>query len=265
MRAGYLQFKPEFCNVENNIKRINELIEGSDFDLLVTPELSNSGYLFTEKRELETCAETIPDGKFCRAIAKLANEKNAYIVSGLAEKAGDKFFNSAVLVSPQGEFKTYRKIHLFNEEKLWFSPGDSPFQVNGINVNGEKVIIGMMICYDWLYPEASRSLAMQGAQVICHPSNLVMPYCQDAMYARAVENRVFIITSNRIGKDANGGKELTFTGQSVMLNPKGNYLHRASDNSEECFITDINPADALNKKMTDYNSIFEDLRRDMYA
>ena len=81
-----------------------------------------------------------------------------------------------------------------------------------------------MICFDWVIPEAARTLALKGAQIICHPSNLVMPYCQKAMYARAVENHVFIITPNRIGKDENSGKEVSFTGGSIILNPKGDYL-----------------------------------------
>jgi predicted amidohydrolase len=264
MIAGYLQFKPAFCDAKRNIERIYELTRNIDFDLLVMPELSNSGYLFTEKEQLAHASETIPGGIFCRALAKLAKEKNAFIVCGLAEKAGNKFYNSSVLVNPNGEIKTYRKIHLFNEERLWFTPGDGRFEVFDINSAGSKVKIGMMICYDWLYPEAARSLAIQGAQIICHPSNLVMPYCQNAMYARAVENRVFTITANRVGTDKNNGNELSFTGQSVMLDPKGNYLSRASEGGEECFAAEIDPSMALNKKMNDYNSIFEDLRRDKY-
>lgn len=264
MRAGYLQFKPELHDPETNIEKINALIEDIDFNLLVLPELSNSGYLFTKKSELESSAELIPDGKFCKAVADMARSKNAYIVCGLAERSGEKFYNSSILVSPAGEFNTYRKIHLFNEERLWFSFGNEKFKVYDIKAGGENVKVGMMICYDWLYPESARSLAIQGAQIICHPSNLVMPYCQNAMYARAVENRVFVITTNRIGTDTNGGKEVSFTGQSVIIDPKGNYLRRAGESSDECFIIDIDPAQALDKKMNEYNSIFADLRRDMY-
>ena len=264
MRAGYLQFKPEFCDTGSNIKKINDLINKIDFDILVMPELSNSGYLFTEKEELENAAESIPDGDTCRAIAEIAKVKNAYIVCGIAERAGKKYYNSSILVSPEGEFDTYRKIHLFNEEKLWFSPGHEKFKVNDITVMGEKVKIGMMVCYDWIYPESARSLAIQGAQLICHPANLVMPYCQNAMYARAVENRIFVITANRIGKETNNGKEVCFTGQSIIIDPKGNYLKRASEDTEECFIAEIEPGQALDKKINDYNSIFEDLRKDMY-
>src|SRR4030095_4602803 len=261
MRAGYLQFQPVFGEPEKNIEKILELTSGKNFDLLVMPELSNSGYLFSSKSELEKCAERVPDGFFCKAILNLSKEKNAFIVCGLAEKEGEKFYNSSILAFPNGTIKLYRKIHLFNEEKRWFEPGNKPFEMYEIT---NKVKVGMMICYDWIYPESARTLTMKGAQIICHPSNLVMPYCQDAMYARAVENRIFTITANRIGKEINGGKELFFTGQSVILNPIGIYLQRGSSDKEECIIVEIEPEMALNKKMNEYNSIFEDRREEMY-
>jgi len=265
MLAGYLQFKPEFCDCDANINRIKELTAGIGFDLLVMPELSNSGYLFTSAGEVKKASESIPDGKFCSFLISFSKEKNAHIVCGIAEVAGDKYFNSSVLVSPSGSIVTYRKIHLFYEEKLWFEPGNFPFSVNEIDINSNNVKIGMMICYDWIYPESARSLAIQGAQIICHPSNLVMPFCQNAMFARAVENRVFTITSNRVGSEIKSGKKLYFTGQSVILDPKGNYLHRGSEDKEECIIVEIYPEIALNKNINENNSIFEDRRPDMYS
>jgi len=75
----------------------------------------------------------------------------------------------------------------------------------------------MMICFDWFFPESARTLALKGAQLILHPSNLVMPYCQDAMITRSIENRVFSITSNRIGRE--GG--YNFTGKSQIVSFDG--------------------------------------------
>jgi len=265
MLAGFLQFNPVFCNTDANINKIADLTSGKDFDLLVLPELSSSGYLFISKEEVRKASENIPGGKFCRFLIELSKSKNACIVSGICEKEGDKFYNSSVLVYPDGRVVIYRKIHLFFEERTWFEPGNFPFFSSDININGKTVKIGMMICYDWIYPESARSLAMNGAQIICHPSNLVMPYCQDAMYARAVENRVFTITANRTGTEINGEKKIFFTGQSVILDPKGNYLHRASEADEECIIVKIDPDEANNKNINEINSIFEDRRKDMYT
>ncbi len=196
---------------------------------------------------------------------KICSERNSFIVCGICERNEDKFFNSSVLVYPDGKIFTYRKIHLFDDEKLWFTPGDKSFSVYEIgNYKFEKVKIGMMICFDWIFPETSRTLALQGAQIICHPSNLVMSYCQRAMFTRAIENRVFTITANRTGKDVNGEKVLSFTGESVIVSPYGEYLCRSGADSEEVCIVEIDSAEALDKNITPHNNLFEDRREEFY-
>lgn len=264
MKVGYLQFKPEFGRPEQNIKRIEDLISDKDFDLLVLPELANSGYLFCDKNELLKCGEEIPNGDFCRSLLKICKGKDAFIVSGICEKSGNRFYNSSVLVHPDGTINTYRKIHLFYDEKLWFASGNNKLEVFEIKTPSFTIKVGMMICFDWMFPETARTLALKGAQIICHPSNLVMPYCQTAMFTRALENQVFTITANRIGKDENGNKDISFTGQSVILDPKGNYLSRASEDREECVIVEIDERQALNKNLNPHNNLFEDRRTDIY-
>ncbi|MEO8664392.1 MAG: nitrilase-related carbon-nitrogen hydrolase [Ignavibacteria bacterium] len=265
MKAGYLQFKPEFGKPEDNIARINKLLSGEKFDLLVLPELANSGYLFTVKGELGKFSEEIGDGRFCNSLKKICSDKGSFIVSGICERDGNNFYNSSVLVCPDGKIFSYRKIHLFDEEKLWFNPGDrapETFEIRSERFG--KVRIGMMICFDWIFPETARTLALKGAQIICHPSNLVMSYCQRAMFTRAVENQVFTITANRTGKDVKGERELAFTGESVIVSPKGEYLCRADIDKEEVCIVEINPGDALNKNITGNNNLFEDRREELY-
>lgn len=265
MRIGYLQFKPEFGQPDKNISRIREMISEREFDLLVLPELANSGYLFVDKSELNDLSEDTESGKFCSALKEISNDKNAYIVSGLCERSDGKFYNSSVLVRPDGKISVYRKIHLFDEEKLWFEPGDTSPEVSEIEGdNFGKVKIGMMICFDWFFPETARTLSLKGAQIICHPSNLVMAYCQTAMFTRALENRVYTITANRIGSDARENKELFFTGESVIVSPKGEYLCRGSVDREEICITEIDPGFALNKNLNDRNNIFEDRKKEFY-
>ena len=265
MKTGYLQFKPEFGNPDKNISRIKEMVSDKDFDLLVLPELANSGYLFIDKSELNDLAEDVETGKFCSALKEICRSKNAHIVSGLCERSGDRFYNSSILVRPDGKISVYRKIHLFDEEKLWFTPGYSSPEVYEISgENFQKVKIGMMICFDWFFPETARTLALKGAQIICHPSNLVMAYCQTAMFTRALENRVFTITANRIGYDVRENKELFFTGESVIVSPKGEYLCRGSKDKEEICITEIDPDIALNKNLNDRNNIFTDRKKEFY-
>jgi predicted amidohydrolase len=266
MKIGFLQFEPALLNVNVNKAKVEELIKDKDFDLLVLPELANSGYLFSSNEEVSASSEQIPRGDFCRMLIKTASKNNSFIVSGICERAGDKYYNSSIMVYPSGEIKTYRKIHLFYEEKNWFSPGETPPEVFEIENNRMgKVKVGMMICFDWIFPETARTLALKGAQIICHPSNLVLPYCQKAMYTRAVENKVFTVTANRIGKESNGGKELDFTGESVIIDPEGNYLARGSADSVGLTVIDIDPSKANDKNITKLNNIFEDRRTDLYS
>ncbi|GAH17893.1 unnamed protein product [marine sediment metagenome] len=121
----------------------------------------------------------------------------------------------------------------------------------------------MLICFDWIYPEAIRTLALKGAQIILHPANLVTPYCPDAMITRAIENRVFVVTADRIGKEKRNSKELKFIGKSQIITPKGEILVRVE--TEECVgFVDIDPNLALDKKFNQYNNLLEDRREDLY-
>lgn len=264
MITGLLQFEPEFGNANANTKKIVSLLEPVEFDLIVLPELANSGYLFTSFDEVENSSETITGSNFVNALLEVAVKKNGSIVTGICEKSHYKYYNSSLLITPSGRTHTYRKIHLFDTEKKWFTPGsDSPavFEIEG---SFGKVNIGMMICFDWFFPETARTLALQGAQIICHPSNLVLSYCQRAMFARAVENRVFTVTANRTGTENRGGNKLEFTGQSVMVSPKGKYLIEAGKNDEVVMTVDIDPLNALDKHVTGSNNIFEDRRKELY-
>jgi predicted amidohydrolase len=265
MKVGFFQFKPEFGKPETNAERVKNFLSGKDFDLIVLPELSNSGYLFTHEDELKKFSECIPDGLFTNSLKEISALNSCFIVAGVCEVDNGNHYNTSVLIYPDGQVKLYRKIHLFSEEFFWFKPGNLHFEVHEIETeNGEKCKVGMMICFDWIYPEAARTLALKGAQLICHPSNLVLPYCQDAMITRSLENRVFIITTNRVGKETNKGKELEFTGRSEIVNSKGSVLYRASADKEEIFITEINPEESNNKLATNYNDLFKGRRNEFY-
>ena len=112
----------------------------------------------------------------------------------------------------------------FYNEKLWFAPGNRPLEVYTIGT----VTIGIMICFDWFFPEVARALAVKGADILCHPANLVLPYCPQAMITRCIENRVFAITANRIGTERRTEESLSFIGTSQILGTKGEILYRAS-------------------------------------
>jgi predicted amidohydrolase len=182
-------------------------------------------------------------------------------VLGFAEKRDKQCYNSAALIGPDGIEHVYRKIHLFNEEKFCFDQGDTPFIVN--DINGVK--IGIMICFDWVFPEVTRTLAIQGAQIICQPSNLVLTYCQQTMISRSIENKVFAITANRYGTDKRPQGSLKFTGKSQIVAPDGKLLHRSASQRDALYITEIEPEEANNKMITKHNNLFDDRRPEFYT
>ncbi len=267
MKVGFMQFSPLLGRKKENVERVINSLRGAKADLLVLPELFSTGYLFLNEEELRRSAETIPGGPTVSEFLELAKEENTNLVFGIAERADDKLFNSSVLLTPKGDFFVYRKLHLFDREKLLFSPGDKKLEVFDIG----EVKIGMMICFDWIFPEVARTLALKGADIICHPSNLILPYCQEAMITRCIENRVFAITSNRTGREKvgdpaedGGGVELTFTGNSQIVDPKGRIVAKADGKEEKVCVVEIDPSLAKDKKVTAKNDIFKDRRRDFY-
>lgn len=260
MKIGFIQFEVLFGDKDYNLGTVSRLIETEKADIWVLPELFNTGYLFTSRDELENLAEEIPGGETTRSLVALAKKNNTSIVAGITERHEELFFNSAILVDANGFRGLYRKIHLFDQEKLWFTPGDLQFQVWDIGA----AKIGIMICFDWIFPEAARTLALRGAEIICHPSNLVLPYCQNAMITRCLENRVFAVTANRIGTEERGGKKLTFTGASQVTGTKGEVLYQAKSDREEIAVVEIDPNLAPDKLATPNNHIFNDRRPEMY-
>lgn len=181
-------------------------------------------------------------------------------MAGLPERDGDLIFNSSVLVRPDGSVELYRKVHLFWDEKLIFSRGDLGFPV----FEACGTTVGMMICFDWVFPEAARSLALAGARVICHPSNLVLTFCPDAMPTRCLENRVYALTSNRVGVEERvAGSRLEFTGLSQVCGPINNVMARLDGESTGAAVAEIDLIDT-DKRLTPRNDLFEDRRPDQY-
>jgi predicted amidohydrolase len=261
MRIGYYQYEPMFGAVGKNLDTIRATLEQADADLIVLPELCASGYQFVSAEEVQRLAEPVPDGPTTRMLIDVAKRRKMHLVAGLPELAGSVLYNSAVVVGPSGFIGCYRKSHLFFEETLWFTPGDTGFQVWNIG----SATIGVMICFDWYYPESARTLALMGADIICHPSNLVLPNCPDSMPVRCLENRVFAVTCNRIGTESRGGKDpLTYIGNSEVVSARGVILRRAPRDREELAIVEIDPAEARNKQLTRYNDLLRDRRPDLY-
>ncbi|UCF80091.1 MAG: acyltransferase [Acidobacteriota bacterium] len=261
-RIGVFQFAPAFGEVDKNLARVEKAVEASErADLVVLPELFATGYQFVSHAEVGKLAEPVPGGPTTQFLLRLAKERCCVVVGGLAEKDGEAVYNAAVSVGSNGVLALYRKIHLFAEETVWFRPGDRPLPV--FEARGTRV--GIMVCFDWRFPEAARTLTLRGTDILAHPANLVHPHCPDAMVTRSLENRVFSATANRTGAEERGGKEkISFTGRSQVVSPEGERLI-AMDAEEENFrVVEIDPALARDKHVTPQNDILRDRRPEFY-
>ncbi len=262
MKVGFFQFSPQFGETKRNLESIIQAINSFQGDLLVFPELALSGYQFLSKEEARELSEDVPSGIVCQKIEQAIRGRELYVVVGLAERDHECVYNSAVLIGPKGYIGTYRKTHLFFEETLWFTPGNTGFHVWDIGL----ARIGLLVCFDWFYPEAARTLALKGADILCHPSNLVLPYCPDAMVTRCLENHVFSITANRVGVEQRGTQAaLSFIGLSEIVGPNGKILHRASQEETALITIDIDVSQARDKRINPFNDLLKDRRTEWYV
>lgn len=254
--VGYVQNNPRILKVQENIAGFLSLVKGKKADLWVLPEFFATGYNFRDRREVRRVAETVPGGLTTRTLLDFSQKNRCAVAAGLVEKSGGRLYNSGILVS-KGKVSLYRKTHLFAREKRLFSPGNTGFWVR--RVSGVKV--GMMICFDWFFPESARTLALLGAEVILHPANLVLPWGPEGMKLRGLENHVFTVTANRVGLE----RGLRFIGRSQVTSPKGEVLSRASGGRTLAGVLSIPAASARDKNITAYNHVLKDRRAKLYS
>jgi len=259
VKIGLLQMAPVLGNLAANLERLDALLpELEGCRVAVLPELCNSGYNFESREHALACAESLDASPFLDHLASACARHGFHLVVGLCERDGDELYNSAVLVGPEGPLGTYRKVHLFNEEKLRFAPGNLGFPVFQLG----ELRLGILICFDWHFPEAFRILALKGADLICHPSNLVIPgRCQQAVCAHALLNHVYVATANRTGTE----RGLTFTGESLIADPAGQVVARATREDAMCLAVEIDLALARDKMATPRNHIVDDRRPELYG
>jgi predicted amidohydrolase len=186
-------------------------------ELVVLPELAQSGYVFQHRAEAFSLAETAGAGPATRAWIGAAAELGLYVVAGFAERDGNRLYNSAFLAAPDGQWEVFRKVHLWDHEALYFEPGNLGFPT----FDTEFGRVGMMICYDGWFPEAYRSLALAGVDLVCVPTNWVpipgQAADQPAMatlltMAAAHSNGITVAAADRIGVE----RGQPFIGQSLI-------------------------------------------------
>lgn len=262
IQLGYCQYEVDYGDWKANARQVAAAVAPlRGPGLLVLPELAFTGYDFPNRDDARAMAEPFGEGRTSALLQRLAAETGITLVCGYAELAGESVFNSAMCVEPSGVMHNYRKLHLFNREKTLFDPGDLPPRAFDTALGR----IGMMVCFDWFFPEVTRCLALDGALLIAHPSNLVLPWCQRAMFTRCIENRIFTVTANRIGTETQAGRDLTFTGASQVMGPKGELLAQAPVDSAETRLVSVSLSEAAGKRLNEYNDLFDDRRVEMFG
>ncbi len=259
-RVAIVQNDPSFGAKQQNVTQCLTMMRQVKADLYVLPELFAAGYNFIDKNEARQLAETFPGGYTHQQINNFASQQRCFVVYGFPELAGEEVYNSAAIVGHEGSIGLYRKVHLYDREKLFFAAGDLGFQVFDTTFGK----IGIMICFDWYFPESARTLALKGAQIIAHPANLVLPNCPDCMPTRCLENRVFAATANRVGTEDRGGHSLRFIGKSQITSPRGEILCRAPDGRAEIAVLDVEPSLADDKNLNTHNHLLKDRRPETY-
>ncbi|TGG89270.1 nitrilase-related carbon-nitrogen hydrolase [Geotoga petraea] len=262
MRVSLVQFRPELFQIKSNVEKALKMVNDTEEDLIVLPEMAFTGYAYTDKEEVEKTSETAGEDSAysINTVRDFAVKKNKNIVFGFNEKYNNEYYNSSIFIKSDGSYSIYRKIHLFNREKLFFTPGENGFFVE--DFKGYKV--GMAICFDWIFPESFRTLNVLGAELIVHPSNLVLPYCQEANKIRSLENRLFIATSNRWGVEKNKNIEYEFTGMSQITDPKGNIIERYEKKGDIVKTFNLNLLESRDKNINKFNNILKDRRKEFY-
>jgi 5-aminopentanamidase len=233
--------------------------------VVVLPELVSSGYVFRSRAEAAACAEAA-DGPTVTGWARLAAEHQIVIVGGFCETSGGELYNSAALVDPGGLRCVYRKAHLWDEESLWFTPGGAAPPVVATRFGQ----IAVMICYDLEFPEWVRLPALDGAQLLCAPTNWpAFPRPEGErpaeivrVQADAAVNRMFIAACDRAGAE----RGVDWVAGSVIVDPDGWPLAEAPRGAGPVTISaQCQLASALDKATGPRNNAHADRRPGLYG
>ena len=214
-------------------------------DLIVFPECMLSGYCFASLEQAAACAQNIP-GPATDHIAQWCSEHNKYVIFGMLESGPEgAIYNSCPIVGPRGLVGLYRKIHLpFLGVDRFVTAGRWPYQT--YDLDGLKV--GVHICYDASFPESSRVMALQGADLLVLPTNWppgAMTFAKYLPNARALENNVYFLSVNRVGTES----KFRFIGQSRLCDVDGEAMAGCDEESEGLVIGRIDPEVARMKRL----------------
>lgn len=247
-RIAAVQMDPRLSDVPGNLSailsRLDEAAGVGGAGLVVFPECALSGYGFSSRTEGRAAAVS-STGPELREIASVCAARDVYCILGFLERDGERLFNAAALVGPNGPSAVYRKVHLpFMGVDRFVDPGDQPFAVH----DAGGIRIGMHICYDGSFPESARVLSLLGADLLVLPTNWPVhsePAAEHMVPTRAMENTVYAAAVNRVGRESG----FQFIGRSSIADPSGKVLSAASPDREEILYADLDVELARRKRL----------------
>jgi predicted amidohydrolase len=266
-RIACCQLAPDVERPERNRDLVTAALAAAidaGAQVVVLPELCNSGYVFGSDQEVRAAAEPL-DGELLAGWAAQAARGDAVVVGGFSELGPDgTILNSSALVDGSGVRAVYRKLHLWNEETRWFAPGVAPAPVVATRYGR----IGLAICYDIEFPELARGLALQAADVIALPANWPRdpdppngrPILPTLAEITAYHNKVFVAVCDRCGTE----RGVEFQGGSVIAGPDGRQLAGPAQGSET-IAADCALESARDKRTSAHNDAFADRRPEHYG
>ena len=263
LKVAAVQMNPKLMkndkNLEKMLLRIQEAA-AKGAKLIVFPECALTGYLFISRDEAIAHSETIP-GPATDRVANLCKELGVHVIFGLLEMDGERLFNAAAFVGPDGIVGVYRKTHITPAAVDRFvDRGDKPFQVYRTPIGN----IGLLICHDITFPEPARVLMLQGADVIVVPTNWPRRYdivARHIINTRAVENFVHIVAADRVGRE----REHKYLGLSKIVNARGMTKVSAGIRSEEILHAELDLTFARRKSFAGVIDIINDRRVEYYG
>jgi 5-aminopentanamidase len=242
------QTAPQIGDVTHNLAGIGRVLKqaaGRGARLVVFPECALTGYNYASRAEALAVAETLP-GPASQQIATVCHQQNVFSVCGLLEKDGERLYNSAALIGPAGLIGVYRKTHLPTlGVDRFLDPGAGPLEVFDTPLGK----IGILICYDSVFPECPRVLALKGAEILALPTNFpegkAVRIIEHVLPARTIENRVYLVAANRVGTE----RDTVFAGRSRIIDPTGEVRATAGADREELILAAIQPETARDKRV----------------
>lgn len=282
MRLGVVQMAcgQELAGNLDTAERLVRKAAAAGADLVLLPELFAGPYFCKDKSQQHfALAQPAGDSRILQRMGALAAELGVVLPVSFFERAAagapdatPRFFNSMAMFDGGELLGVYRKAHIPDGpgywEKFYFTPGDGDFKVWQTRAGR----IGVGICWDQWFPEAARSMCLQGAELLLYPTAIgsepeepdlhTRPHWQRVMQGHAGANLTYLAAANRVGLEQGGSCAITFYGASFIAGPDGDFIEHAAESGEALLLADLD-LDAVHELRRSWG-LFRDRRPELY-